>query len=389
MTDMTETPEPPPPVPPERPPLRRSASDRKLAGVCGGLGAHFGIDPLVFRVVLVVLALFGGAGVLLYGLGWLLIPDERSPESPGQRLLHGHYDRDSVTPLLVVLLGVAVSGGLYVGRPGTGAAAGLLVLVLVVFALMRRNSDPGREPPEVGPAWGPGSGRAYGGVVPDPEAAAVGYPAVPAVAPARPPRERSMLGLLTLSVALLVAGALLVVDLLGAHLPVSVVLAAALLVLGLGLLVGAVAGRARWLVALALPLTLALMAATAVQPVLDRGTGTRRWFPATAAQVAPEYRLGMGDATLDLSAVTVPPSAPPLHVTARLDVGHLVVRVPDGTTVAVHGRVRAGDVNLPSGDTNGTDVDRRWSDTVGGTAPDIVVDARVGVGQLEVFRATS
>ena len=52
--------------------LRRSRTDRKIAGVAGGLGRHFDIDPTIVRVAFVVLAFFGGAGLLLYGVGWLL-----------------------------------------------------------------------------------------------------------------------------------------------------------------------------------------------------------------------------------------------------------------------------------------------------------------------------
>ena len=58
--------------------LRRSRSDRKLAGVAGGLARHLDIDPLIVRVALVVLIFFGGAGLILYGAGWLLLPDDES-----------------------------------------------------------------------------------------------------------------------------------------------------------------------------------------------------------------------------------------------------------------------------------------------------------------------
>ena len=56
--------------------LRRSATDRKVAGVAGGLARHLDIDPLILRVAFVVLAFFGGAGLILYGACWLLVPDE-------------------------------------------------------------------------------------------------------------------------------------------------------------------------------------------------------------------------------------------------------------------------------------------------------------------------
>ncbi len=60
--------------------LRLSRSDRKIGGVCGGLGERFEIDPVLFRVAFVLLALACGLGILLYIVLWLLIP--RAPAVP-------------------------------------------------------------------------------------------------------------------------------------------------------------------------------------------------------------------------------------------------------------------------------------------------------------------
>jgi phage shock protein C len=55
--------------------LHRSSSDRVIAGVCGGLGAYFGVNPIVFRILFVLLALPGGApGILPYFILWLVMP---------------------------------------------------------------------------------------------------------------------------------------------------------------------------------------------------------------------------------------------------------------------------------------------------------------------------
>ena len=54
----------------------RSATDRKLAGVCGGIGEYFGIDPTMVRIGWVVFCLLGGSGVLAYFLCALIIPEE-------------------------------------------------------------------------------------------------------------------------------------------------------------------------------------------------------------------------------------------------------------------------------------------------------------------------
>jgi phage shock protein PspC (stress-responsive transcriptional regulator) len=56
--------------------FRRSRSDRWIAGVCGGIGAATGVESWVWRLILALLALFGGTGVLLYILLWMFVPDE-------------------------------------------------------------------------------------------------------------------------------------------------------------------------------------------------------------------------------------------------------------------------------------------------------------------------
>lgn len=55
--------------------IQRDPSDRWFAGVASGIAQKAGIDPLIVRGVFVVLALLGGPGLLLYLLGWLLLPD--------------------------------------------------------------------------------------------------------------------------------------------------------------------------------------------------------------------------------------------------------------------------------------------------------------------------
>lgn len=55
--------------------LARSRDDRMIAGVAGGIAQHLGVDPIVVRLVFVVLALIGGGGVIAYLVAWLVMPD--------------------------------------------------------------------------------------------------------------------------------------------------------------------------------------------------------------------------------------------------------------------------------------------------------------------------
>jgi phage shock protein PspC (stress-responsive transcriptional regulator) len=61
--------------------LHRSRDDRMLAGVCGGLGRYFDLNPVFFRVGFVVLALLGGSGILVYGAAALVIPNDGQRDS--------------------------------------------------------------------------------------------------------------------------------------------------------------------------------------------------------------------------------------------------------------------------------------------------------------------
>lgn len=56
--------------------LYRSRRDRKIAGVCGGIAEHFDIDPVLVRVLAVVLLLCGSAGLLAYIVLWIVVPEE-------------------------------------------------------------------------------------------------------------------------------------------------------------------------------------------------------------------------------------------------------------------------------------------------------------------------
>ena len=70
--------------------LYRSRTDKKLCGVCGGLGKYFNIDPTMVRLGVVLFTLFGGCGLLAYIVCALVIPEEPSnvvdePKEPWEK----------------------------------------------------------------------------------------------------------------------------------------------------------------------------------------------------------------------------------------------------------------------------------------------------------------
>lgn len=56
--------------------LYRSRGEKVLGGVCGGLGKYFEIDPVLIRIIFVVIGLFHGLGIIAYILLWIIIPEE-------------------------------------------------------------------------------------------------------------------------------------------------------------------------------------------------------------------------------------------------------------------------------------------------------------------------
>ena len=56
--------------------LYRSRNNHKVAGICGGLGDYFDMDPVIWRAIFLISILFGGLGLLTYLILWVLVPYE-------------------------------------------------------------------------------------------------------------------------------------------------------------------------------------------------------------------------------------------------------------------------------------------------------------------------
>src|SRR3954447_23684141 len=91
----------PQPAPTRR--LTRPADDRMLAGVAGGLGRHFDLDPALVRIAFVVLALFGGVGLAIYAVLWLILPSDVRPARIGRESPRSHQIALAGLVLLVVV----------------------------------------------------------------------------------------------------------------------------------------------------------------------------------------------------------------------------------------------------------------------------------------------
>ncbi|MEU7135608.1 PspC domain-containing protein [Streptomyces sp. NPDC046261] len=110
-----------------RPPLRRSREHKMVAGVCGGLGRCFDMDPVIFRVVLGVLGVSGGLGLIVYGFAWLLVPLEGEEENEGRRMLSGRVEGPALTAVLCALVGC----GLFLSMLNNGGVLAFALMLMI------------------------------------------------------------------------------------------------------------------------------------------------------------------------------------------------------------------------------------------------------------------
>lgn len=374
---------PPPPAPAY--PLRRSTGDRLIGGVCGGLGRRYGIDPVILRVVFVVAVFASGVGALVYLALWLLLPADNDPApDPLTR---------NVLALVVGLLvafGALMTAFGWLGSLGafTGVLVGAVLVGLVVWLMQQntRSQQATMNTSAPSPEWTPPTGFAYGGT---------GAPTTPPAPPTgpfppyppAPPRERSYLGLITVLAAIVVGAGMATLSAAGIwSVGAAGGLAAVLGVLAIGLLIGAIAGRARWLIVLALPLALTVAAVAHVAPILSDGVpggvGQRTWAPTAPGH----HELGLGDATLDLTrwaASTTADQPTGQTVSAELGVGELSVVVPRTWAVTVDAQIGVGRVSLNGERVGGNRPDESVNLTLPATGEPtgelhLVLDTRVG-----------
>ena len=405
--------------------LRRITGDRKIAGVAGGIARHLDIDPLVVRVTFVVLTLFGGAGLVMYAAGWLLLPEDGEQRQP-----LGLDDRSrSVAIILAGVLGAC----LLVGQWDWFWVPGPLILVaLVVWLVMSKRNEnqaspthpatPSAPPPGAGPnavtpdqRWGSSPVAPAYERAPLTEAAPAyqpyqasddqtddqpydqvyeqGYQQPPAppeptrhVTPApRNPRKRGpKLFWFTMALAALAVGIVGIVDVSGASVAGSTYSAVVVAVVGVMLLVGSFFGRAGGLILIGL----LAAAATGIGLAAEKWDGDRVTItPETSALVEDSYSYDVGEYVLDLTDLDDPEALDNQTIEMTLDVGELDVVVPEGMDVTVTGRVDGiGGMTLfgeESGGFEATDT-RTFDGGVGDDVPHLTLDLQVDVGHIDV-----
>ncbi|MGK5549037.1 PspC domain-containing protein [Streptomyces sp. URMC 127] len=419
-----------------RAPLRRSREHKVISGVCGGLGRFFDVDPVIFRVVLGVLAVSGGLGLILYGFAWLLIPLEGEEENEARRMFSGRVEGPALTAVLCALVGC----GLFLSMLNNSAVMSFALMLTAAMAgaayWSHHRHEPRAEaaespaqkahkaqktaapPPETmappapgGPSWwrdpivkdgttgpiGAGTGYLWG---PDDGPRSEQRPV-----PARggPPRAGASLGGTRLGgwtfLAAVVAGAL-GTGLTWRHQPLGTCLetglACALAVFGLGMAVSSRYGRTGGGTVVAAVLTAVLLAGAAALPKSVSTQWVRStWRPESVAAVRDEYRVGSGMGVLDLTGLPWQRGAA-VGTRAEVGAGQLKLVLPDDVTARITMDVGVGDIRLPGEARDDVDVrpgqkkqvtlEPRSGKPSRGT---LEIRLKVGIGQVEVDRASS
>ncbi len=367
MTNVETEPSPlpPPSSAPVEPTERRWArsDDRVVFGVAGGLARALAIEPLFVRVGFVVMALFSGVGILLYLAGLLLLAD--SPISRPPSMIR------RVIGCIVVLISARWLLGGDAHLPGAGWVVAIGLLGIAVALWRGRGPVEATLPPPTLATQTADSGGST----------AERWSSWTAQRRQRPRPPRSVLGLLTIGAAS-VLGAIVWLFNDGAGNRGTLAFGWATIVLGIGLLVGTVAGRARWLIIPALATAAAAVLAAGLNFAgvgLTDHAGGRSLYLGPGSTVAALYRTGVGDVDLWLADY-------PNDVTTSVEVGagDVTIVVPDGARVQIDARVGIGTIDALGSTRSGY---RRILslDTDQGNQV-IKLRLRVGAGSIEVRR---
>jgi phage shock protein PspC (stress-responsive transcriptional regulator) len=329
--------------------LLRSRSDRMIAGVAGGLGRYFDVDPVIFRIAFGVSVFFGGLGVLAYVALAIFVPT-----GEGEEVKAAPYER----------------------QRWLGVAAGVLLVLALVPAI------------GFGFWWGSDWGWGPWGLVWLSIPAAVAFGAYALL---RDRRERGV----AFSVGGVVAAILLVIATLigfgilavgGAFATATghgLTIAIAVVVIGLLLIAAAFRSGARWLIIPAAALVTGVGVAAAADLDWDGGIGDREYRPTSAASIPVDgYQLGVGRLVVDLRDLDWRRNQV-IDLDVDLGVGQMVVGVPSDVCVSAQTEARGGDLRVTGEQSEGVDVE--LDQNVDATAtPRLELTGELDFGQLAV-----
>jgi phage shock protein PspC (stress-responsive transcriptional regulator)/predicted membrane protein len=417
--------------------LYREPDDRKVAGVCSGIGDYLGVDPTVVRLAVVVIALSSTwVGVGMYIIASIVV-SERPADVPRVRSPRPLLPESSTTPVILALLllaGVALVRG-FGWFDAPFVAFGFLALG--AWLLLRDNdrdtdtnitqsvtagtasattlageAAPERDiPSKSGYALGDAGDttqdddhatRIESSVTEVSALSAGPQGEVPPPVPpwglgsrstlSEPPEpRRDSSPAVTLGVLCVAAGVIALLTLFDVlSFGITTTVAALLVVIGIVMVAGAWRGRTRWLIALGIPAIGLLILDESLNVPLSAGVGERSVIVDLEGADTRHQELTVGELTLDLRHVD-DSDGEPVKIVGELGMGELIVIVPDDMTAKVDAHVQFGVIETfgSDGDNGGTDVDREFTierdeDTPERKARTVELDLEVGMGQVTI-----
>lgn len=381
---------------------RRPRRGRKIAGVASGIANRYRIDPVLVRVGFAVAAIYGGAGVLIYLLGWLFLPEQDDEVSPIESLFgKGRSSTSSGFTLLLGIATVPVLGWFFSGA-FTGSFSSwtsLLVVGGLLFMLHQSRGNltpvnPGAtesaapppqptmpiypppiyppqpvyppvyppqpaatmpftpptsppadvpppatpEPRTTPPAWDPLGAAPFAWDLPEPSTPEPEEPEPPAK------RRKPRVATATLGIALMAIAGLAIAESTASVSWISPehIVGVTLAIIGLGLVAGAILRSGRGLIALAVPLSVVGMGMTTISTNGYQGYGDMSVRPLSVGAVSSVYERSVGTVELDLTGL---PDVGEVYTEVRTGIGSAEVVVPMYADVTVTCSAEIGTVD--------------------------------------------
>lgn len=389
------------------------SDERWVGGVAGGVARRLGVDPVLVRCVWLVLNVFTGVSLILYGLGWLLLPEESDGRIHAEQALHGRVEAGLVGAVACMVIGTPAftydvfpfpiwSAGSWVGSVlvsilWTGLAVGGAYWLSQwrraarygdswgAHGAYQTGSVPGPQPdPARGQAPRPASYPAPTATYPGPHAS---YPGFPPRAVRRALGPGRSLSLLVLGLILLASGCTWVLNRTGhLNLVQCVILTTGipLVLLGAGLIISSLRGRrGGWMTGLGwlvVPVALPMLAVTSTMPPGSVDASFKP-YPVTIVVTdamlqgtSPDHPLDLGSyvagsVTVDLQQVS--DLSVKAHARITMGVGDVQVLTRQGQPLQIRSSVSlgvttsrfasrwstSGDAVVQSGGTSGDDPD--------------------------------
>lgn len=358
-------------------PVARDIDAGRVSGVVAGVSRAWGFDRKTTRIAVAIATLVLPVFALIYVVAWVLLPQHLEDAVPLRAVVTDRRRLPLMIAIGIVLIaGGAGSFGSWVWFGGVSWGAALIAVGLLLWVMPKMGSGSRASTPASTPV------ASWVNVPPSPTAPA---PVNQARPPQLPKRRRRPI----VAISLVVASAYILVTAIGASLnwwspSVLWTSMTALIVLIMGLLVGALVNRS-WI---GIPVALLLMVVSTsllvAHPNLNGGVGTRNVSPisATAAQVT--QHLGMGELRLDLTRIAGDERT--VTVNAEVGFGRLFVLVPRDVTLQINTTLGAGHAVLDGREiANGIrQQDERTIEPVRTSQRTLILDLRIGGGEIAI-----